>query len=367
MEFPNYQQQFREVADKIDRAGIDDINNTGSASNLMTAAFLTENGRLAGFARRVYANSFVQNATGVYLDLKGEQYGLRRRPALPAVVFRDDENLKLSVSNGTLRDVVGTTISSGTEVSNTEGTVRYVTPEISIPAGVTELYITASAIAAGSEYNVNRGELNTISIPAESLSVTNEGPIETGRDVESDNSFRRRLLQHVQGTAVVSGANLVSLALGIPGVSNAFITPTAFGINAPALLISGPNKIRAGIRNQVQAIVDSAVPFGTRVQVVVPQYKEMDLDIVVKIDRSANPGITAETVKSVVRQLFGPHVPGLELDLGRLDSEITRVVPGVLDVDILSVRVDGRTLGGDVVRVREHDQLLLNDLFVEIV
>lgn len=367
MEYPSFSQQLQEVQRKVDLAGLTDVSNSGSASNLLTTAYISENARLAQFGRRVAANGFLQNATGIYLDLHGEKYGLRRRNAVSAVVFAADRNLKLSVESGTLRDILGSSIPAGTEISDAAGSKRFVTTAITVPAGVQHMYITAAAVIPGSSSNANPGELNTISLTAPGLTVTNEFAILTGRDVESDSSFRNRLLSHVQGTSVVSGASLIGLALGVPGVSHAFISNTAFGINAPALIIAGQDKIRAGIVNQVQAIINQVLPFGTRVEVITPIYRDLEIELLVETSKSADRPVTPGLVESQIRQYFGPHRPGRDFDLSEIDGFVTRRVPGVLDVKIMNVYVDGRKLSGSVIQVEQHEQLVISKIVAEVV
>lgn len=367
MEYPTYTQQLREIERTIDLSGLTDVSNSGSASNLLTTAYISENARLAQFGRRVGANGFLQNATGIYLDLHGEKYGLRRGGAVSATVFAADRNLKLSVESGTLREILGSTIAANTEISDAAGNRRYLTPTIAVPAGVSELYITAAALTPGTASNVNPGELSVISLNAPGLTVTNEFSILTGRDAESDSSFRRRLLSHVQGTRVVSGSSLVSLALGIPGVSNAFISNSAFGINSPALVIAGPDRIRAGVVNQVQAIVNQILPFGTRVEVITPTYRDVEIELLVETSKAADRPVTSGLVESHVRQYFGGSRPGRDFDMSDLDAFLTRRIDGILDVKVMTVYVDGRQMSGSILQVDQHEQVVISKVVSEVV
>lgn len=367
MEFPNLKQQLNAVFSQLTSAGLADVANSGSVSNLMATAFVGQTSRVANFVRRVYANSFIQNATGIYLDIHGEELGLDRQESLPAIVFADDKVLKISTPRGTLRDRMGSSIASGTEVSNEAGTIRYTLPLTGIPAGTDELYVSGVCQTPGTGGNIGAGTLTVLSIQVDDVEVTNVEPILSGRDRESDSAYRARLLSLVQGGQNVSGSSLTAVARGVPGIATAILLDNAFGINNPALLIAGPDKVRAGLINQVQAVIDPLLPFGTRVTVIAPRYRELDLTLVVDMQEGFNqPGIRNQ-IEAVVRELSTPHVPGTEFRLDNLDAEITRAIPNVLDVVLTEARLDGRETGTRIIQTKNTEQVIIKSIFIELV
>lgn len=367
MEFPTFTELNNAVKADIDASGLTDVRTPGTASEILVSSFLAQLARNGGYIKRVHANGFVHNATGIYLDIHGEQYGIRRREALPAVVFAADKNLRIKATRGTLRDRLGGVIPAGTTVSTSDGKIEYEIGETNVPAGVSELYLTALSNNSGPAGNVNPNELTTLSINVDGVEVTNLDAINTGVGRETDRQYRARLLSSVQGNNSASEGAMVSAALSVPGVTNATMVPEAFGINHPALVISGPDKVRAGLAARVEAAVTPLLPFGSRLTVLTPTFRELDLTIVVNVRDEFKNDATKARIRAVIQNQFFPHVPGRDLRLDRLDQAITRAVESVLDLELSEIFIDGAEYGTEVIKTEQHEQVILNTLVIELV
>lgn len=366
MEFPSYQQLYDEVVSELSDEGLDDASVIGSAANLIVNALLTRVSEIANRSRRASANSFPQNASGFYLDLHGEAHGLRRAGASPAFVLASDENLKITATSGTLVERLGTSIPSGTQVTTADGETVYNITQTAVPAGVTEMFLSAYCTVAGEQGNVNAGALNTLSIGASDVDITNVGPITTGRSAEIDSVYRNRIISYAQGSRNNSGGELVSLATGVQGVISARIIDTAFGISHPALMIAGTNRIRPGIIRRVEAIAQDVVPLGTRIRVIAPRYRDLELTLVIEVSPDANKTIVKNQVTQMVTNRYGVHIPGTALDLGALDQLLTRNVPGVRNATVEETIYNGQKFGAKVINTRATDQVILTSVRVEV-
>lgn len=367
MEFPTFTELNNTVKADIDASGLTDVRTPGTASEILVSSFLAQQARTAGYVKRVHANGFVHNATGIYLDIHGEQYGIRRREALPAVVFAEDKNLRIKATRGTLQDRLGSTIPAGTTVSTEDGAIEYEIGATNVPAGVSEMFLTALSSNSGPSGNVNPGELTVLSINVEDVEVTNLDAINTGVSRETDRQYRTRLLSSIQGNNSASEGAMVSAALAVPGVTNATLVPAAFGINHPAIVISGPNKVKAGLAARVEAAIVPLLPFGSRITVLTPTFRELDLTIVVNVQDSFKNDATKARIRAVVQNQFFPHVPGTALRLDRLDQVITRTVDPVLDIELSEIYIDGAEYGTEVIKTEQHEQVVLNSLVIELI
>lgn len=367
MEFPTFTELRNSTAAELDASGLTDVRNPGTASEQIVSSFTAQSSRVAGYGRRIFSNAFVHNATGIYLDIHGEKYGIRRRETLPAVVFADDRILRIKANRGTLRDRIGSEIAAGTTVSTPDSTITYTISETDIPAGVSELFVTAISNNDGPAGNVGSNELTVLSISVDGVEITNVAPIRNGIGRETDREYRARLLAVVQGNNSASEGTMVATALSVPGVTFATIVENAFGINHPALIVSGPDKIRAGIVARVEAAVTPLLPFGSRITVLSPTFRELDLTLVVNVRDEFRNDTTKAQIRQVVQAEFFPHAPGTEFRLDRLDQIITRSVSSVLDVELSEIIIDGAKYGTDIIRTEAHEQIVLGALVIELI
>lgn len=364
MEFPSYQLLYDEVVTELSNEGLDDAGTIGSAANLIVNALLSRVTQIADRARRATSNSFTQNASGFYLDLHGEAHGLRRAGASPAFVLAGDRNLRIKATRGTLREKLGTSIPAGTTVADSTGSITYNISQATVPAGTTEMFLSAYATASGSSGNVGANVLTSLSVGTTDIEITNLYPIFTGRAVETDAVYRNRILNYSRGTQNGSAGELVSLATGVPGVIDARVLDQAFGISHPALMVVGTNRVRPGIVNRVEALIQEVLPLGTRIRVITPRYQELELSVIVEVEASANKPAVRNQVRQLITNRYGVHLPGSSLDLTEIDPQLTRAISSVKNVTIDSIVMDGNEFASRIIKTEPTDQIILSDLRV---
>lgn len=173
---------------------------------------------------------------GSDLDKLGKNYGLSRRQASPASGV---PLLTFSSINSPIN------INAGDTVIANNGFAYSVTAGISVLPAASNFYkstaskfrdqldfagisdqfaveVTVVATTAGSSGNIGSFSLSRTNIAGVS-NVTNINPFTGGSDQETDASFRNRILSSFSGSSVGTALGYLNVALGITGVSDAFV------------------------------------------------------------------------------------------------------------------------------------------------
>lgn len=137
----------------------------------------------------VKRQSFVQTATGEYLDYHAELRGMSRNSASRAY-----GELTFSISEPIDQDIL---IPSGTICSvKDKPFIQFATDaDVVLDAGQTSVIARATALESGGEYNVGANEVcKMVNAPAMIERVTNNRAFFGGYSTESDASLRKRIL-----------------------------------------------------------------------------------------------------------------------------------------------------------------------------
>ncbi len=139
----------------------------------------------------IFKQSFVQTATGKYLDLLGEMRDCTRKGETKATGTLTFFNTQPSEED--------ITIKKGTVCSVlSKPYIQFETTEDAVlPAGEISTRVPAQALGGGEEYNVLQGEISVmVNAPVMVEKVTNEAEFSGGSDVESDSAFRERIIRN---------------------------------------------------------------------------------------------------------------------------------------------------------------------------
>ena len=364
--FTDAEELKRRSIKELESSGLTDAGHAGTQTNLLIDSSTSRLGEISADNKDSFVNSYVQNATGFYLDFKGEESGMIRYGASPAIVLASDENIRIYTDRGSLRDRLGSTLPANTEITNADNSVVFVVQTTGIPAGVSEIFVAAAALNLGPSGNVGAGVLTQHGLVADGVFVTNDKPIVTGRNTEPDTFYRSRLLQHGRGATAITAEEIISQVTALPGVTSARFLPTAFGINHPAIMLTGPDKLTQNTTTQAQAITQSFLPLGTRVTFLTPNYVDIALSIGVRHTGIGNPINLTSTIPNFVTNLIRDIGPGVPYDFHRLDAEITRRYEEVLNVDPIEIRANGKVHSNKRVRLKEHEQMIVTGVTVEL-
>lgn len=183
------QQMINYYNNKYPDAQITDFNEGSQIRNLLET-FSTDIYHLEFQENSLLRQAFLTTATGYYLDLFGEEYGIKRNNALQAqgvVTFSISSAVNYPIN-----------IPANTRITNTETGLFYDTwTSVEIPVGATSVTCPVRSMITGSKTNIpansefvfyNENLLNEVSI-------SNSEAFTEGRDAESDEDYRERLLE----------------------------------------------------------------------------------------------------------------------------------------------------------------------------
>ncbi len=185
--------------------------------------------------QEILKRAFVQYSYGEYLDLKAQEYGLRRKPptkATGSVIFEGNP---------------GTLIPAGTIVS-TEGDsniepILFRTTQDVVIGDSGKATAEIECTEAGKKGNV---PANSIVLLGQYIAgvarVYNPSPTSGGTDVEDDESFRTRILQAVRD--IRTGGNIgdyKAWALEVAGVGKVQVIPCKYGTGTVSIVLLDSN------------------------------------------------------------------------------------------------------------------------------
>ena len=265
----------------------------------------------------VLDQSFPQTAQGIYLDHHGVMRGLERTPAEKAT-----GTLRFLASSAPAVDVA---IPAGS-VCMTEDEARFqTTAAVTLKAGEQFVEAPAEAVDSGTGGNVIGGAVCILAAcPVAVTGCTNPEPFSGGREQESDEAFRERILESYR--RLPNGANAVwyeQTALGYPGVAAAKAVGRARGIGTVDVYVAAEGglpteELLEGLQAQLQEKREIAVD----VQVKAPTAKTVEIEVeILPTEGTAFEEVCAE-VEETMRAFFTGKLLGQSLTLAELGSRI---------------------------------------------
>ena len=274
-----------------DRAGFAPEEGCDLAVRLWAAA--AEIQALEIQADWVLDQSFPQTAQGIYLDHHGAMRGLKRTPAAKAV--------------GTLRFTVETApvmdqdIPAGTVCMTAEETRFQTTERVTLEKGSLFAEAPAEALEGGSAGNVVPGAACILTAcPVAVTGCTNPEAFSGGRDQETDEAFRARILESYQ--RLPNGANAAwyeQTAMSYPGVAAAKAVGRARGIGTVDVYVAAERglpsaELLTGLRAELQEKREIAVD----VEVKAPTVESVDVTVAV----AGREGVAFDGLKAAAEQ-----------------------------------------------------------------
>lgn len=210
-----YQQILRTMEEEYERlSGVPaaEASDIGIRLRLLAGEILSLENSLQWMQRQWDPRT----ATGEYLDRLATQVGVSRKGEVKA-------GGTLLFGRGTTLDY-DLTIPAGSVCATEDGLWEYVTTEdVRLAKGSTGVTAKAEAVLGGSDSGCGAGRINVIVTAPEGVeTVTNEEAFTGGREAESDELLRERVL--LAGRLVPAGGNrnfYINSALSFEGISSA--------------------------------------------------------------------------------------------------------------------------------------------------
>ena len=286
---------YDEVLTKITT---DIINNTslknispGSIIRTMVSEFGAVANDMNFNISTTFLNSVVSTAVGPNLDLIGKLLNVSRTNSSYAIgtvrIYIDPYSGKTLANLKSILNITGDiTLPRGTEVSDSSGLYKYNLID-NVILSDDPIYVDVISQASGSVANSGSGAISMFSNYDPSLLniinyilVSNDLPIDSAADNESDDDYRYRIVNSYTANAMANETAVRLAALKVPGVANVLMVPYEYGIGTGSVyVISESPIVSAGILNAVQVACTSVSSFSERVVVSAPSYQALYFNI----------------------------------------------------------------------------------------
>jgi len=301
------------------------------------------------------SQSKLATASGVFLDIIAQQFGLIRHEGSSGSILAEDKAVRFFTRSGRLIDYLQTSgptsgvIPGGTKIISTLGDIEYeTTTDVSFPANAQSVWVPVqpSDPTLGSQNNLPAGTLVSHSLPSPNILVENVVSMIVSSDVEGDDEFRQRISQHINARVTGSKTSVIQAAFSFPGVSDVQVNPFKFGAGSfELLLVPTTSVLPANVIARIKAAVENIVPFGTKVGIRGPDI--VPVSLVISIDM--RPSLLAEVKDTAIRQsrqdiktYIGDIQMGGELIINRLRSTVLDSNRGIRDMRIHQLAIDCR-------------------------
>lgn len=323
----------------------------GSIARSLVEATALEISRLQNFVSSNFNNSFLSTANGISLDLFGEMLGIPRITERKAIIGADDRIVRFYVENGTLSSVLTAggfqSIPEGTIVQTPDQNVRFqVTESPSFPVNSKQVFVSVLAEDFGEAYNLGANQLNIHSLNIPEIKVTNDFPINTGSEIESDSNYRFRLSKALTSRFGNNETSIRVAALSQPGVSDVRINEFARGAGTfDVLLIPRGNRVTEGVKQNALRAIENVTSFGVSARVREPEYLRVKLIISLRFDRKIGIGRQSSLKRSAetaILNYLGSISIGGELIVNRIRAVILDISKDIVDLTIQELCINGK-------------------------
>ena len=313
---------------------------------------------LYGLVKTVMQQSFVQTATGSWLDLKVREMGISRKAAVKTQVY-----LTFSCNTPAAQNI---TIPAGTICKSQKDSggndFRFITvEEVVLEEGQTSVQVIAEAELPGSPWNVGQNTITGMVTRVTGIhAVTNEVGflIREGSDPESDEQLRERAITKWE-TLGLGGTREAyrNWALSVPGVSAASVLDDfPFGPGTVGVVILGTNGVpSAELINEVHQYIKARKPLTADVRILAPDIRSINLNIEVIRYASA----ARETVETGVREAINSYSSRLQLGEGLISARLINEIMDVSGVYNMKVNSPQRDVNVSVDQFLVFDQIVI--------
>lgn len=327
---------------------------TGSLAKALVDATLLELLKIQDYVQYNYENSFLSRANGPFLDLFGEVLGIPRITDTVASISKEDKAVRLYVTKGTLgsklphpTDSTKGLVPRNITISNADTSVVFKTSEeIEFPVNAKTVYISIVATEPGASFNVGPNQLTVHSLTDQTIKVTNDIAITSGKDLESDDAYRFRLSKAFTARFNSNASAITVAALSVPGVSSVNLLPFSRGAGTfDVLVIPQGNKLTASVKNAVQAALDDTAAFGISGKVREPEYVKFNIAVKLRFAPGTEEGVKdtiRESAQSAILRYMASVPMGGEIIINALEAAILNGSPDIVDVRILEICLNGK-------------------------
>lgn len=269
----------------------------------------------------ILKQSFVQTATGEYLDMLGEMRDCTRKDKSKAVGIlkfynSQEAEEEIPIKKGTVCSVYG------------KPYIQFETTEDAVIAvGGLSVEVPAQALDGGDEYNAPAGEIKVmVNAPVMVENVINENEFTGGNDIESDSSFRKRIIGNYTIPANGMGrASVENKIKKLDYISDCRIidTDTAGNFNIVVIARDGEG-ITAERSIEIRQSLGFAKMLGIVVYISTANAYSVDVTANVTAVASADRDEISNYVKKALAEIFSERKIGKSISVSKITREILR-------------------------------------------
>lgn len=306
------------LADTLNR-----LRNTGLLTNLSVAraAFILSQlhadhlGELYEALEINTSQAFVSSASGAFLDLIAELFGIFRLPPQAGLTLASEKNVRFFVTSGTLAAKIPTKlIPVGTALTTSSGEPSYqLLEDVRFNDVATEVFVSVVSEDVGPSQNVGRGELSVHDLGVADVLVSNNSAIDTALDVETDDQLRSRISDANLTRATANTASVREAVNIVPGVSDIRLAPYRNGPGTlQVTIIPISNNINPRLLSLVQNSVEQVRGAGTIIDLKAPRFVPVEITIVLRF-RNDTPEGDKPRLRNLAAQALLEYLGSLRL------------------------------------------------------
>lgn len=283
----------------------------------------------------IMKQSFVQTATGEYLDMLGEMRACKRKDESKAEgILRfyriEPSEEDIPIKKGTICSAVSKPY---IQFETTDDAV--------ISAGESCAFVPAQALGGGREYNIPAGEITVmVNAPAMVEGVINEEDFLGGNDVESDNSFRERIIKNYHFPE--NGAGKISLENKIRSldfiVDCKFYNALAPGNMNLVLLTKGKRPLTNDEKNKVISCVSFGEIVGVTFGIAYAGGHPLRITANVTLAPAADQESVKAYIEKVLKDMLDLEVINKSVPVSKVEREILKN-KDIADVNLVCSKI----------------------------
>jgi hypothetical protein len=282
-------------------------------------------------------------ATSDSLDFIGQIYGVPRLPQQNATVAASDDNIEFYVRTGTFGSInngQNINIPAGVQITTlAAGGPIWITDAVTLPAGDSSMYVSATPYYAGAGGNAAANTLNACNFTGYadstygSLLVTNNFGIVSGQNEESDDDYRYRINLKITGMAGANQAALTFQILQVPGIQNVVFVPLAGTYQVYVYAIT--TNTSDSLLQNVQQVLDTYSAYPLIGTAIAPDLVGISLDTTVTfvVGASLDDQNTALANATSAAESYIDNLKiGQEFVINAIADAIMSADPNILDI-----------------------------------
>jgi uncharacterized phage protein gp47/JayE len=333
------QQLLRQGLNALEDSGLLTDLSPGQAGFVLSQLAADQMSELYQSLQANTSQAVLATATGAFLDLIAELFGVFRLPEQAAASFSDERNVRFYVNSGTLAAKIPTkVIPAGTTVNATGGFPAYVVLEdVPFSDVATEAFVGVVSSGVGPNQNVGKNELVNTDLAAVDVLVTNDQAISTAVDVETDEQLRSRLADAMFTRVSGNRASLAEAVNIVPGVSEIRMVSHKNGPGTVEItIIPVSNNINERVLTIARANLDEVRAAGTFVDIRGPRFVPVEITILLRyqttVGEGEKPGLRQQAQQAILEYLSSLRL-GQTFIVKEMIQRVLDVSDGILDFE----------------------------------